>query len=243
MWDEIIEFLDKIGPLFYVIIPGIWGIYFKIKEKLKEKERDILKEKKAKALAKYKVWEHEESQKIIKRIKDLCNYYKDKGHMDAVHYLQLENGTVATSKLCNMFMSCLAEDSRYGTIPKMISKLQRVPYSKLAYWVEAIRTCKENDEEAVIISDVNKSECNIAEMVVESGVKSIISAPIYDPNELLLGMCVFYYGSTNLNNQPNDAAIDLIRKFRASIESVFTEYHMNRGKKREELGLKEEDIC
>lgn len=130
MIDKLLEFLDKLGPLLYIVVPAIAGIWYNLKTKVREKESEVRETGKRKALRLYDIWEHEESKVVISKIKDLCNFYKDKGHADLVQYLQLENGTAATSKIQNMFLTCLAEDDRYGSIPKIIKKLQRMPYSE-----------------------------------------------------------------------------------------------------------------
>ena len=131
MLDKIMAILDQIGPLLYVVVPAAFGIYFNLKDKVRAKEKEVKETNKAKAKQAYKVWEHEESQAVIRKIKELCNVYKDKSNAGLAQYIQLENGTMATSKICNMFVSCLAEDDRYGKIPKLSSKLQRLPYSKV----------------------------------------------------------------------------------------------------------------
>lgn len=237
MWDDLSNFLDKISPLLYIIIPTIVGISFNLKLKIQDKKQDIIKKNKDKALEVYNAWEHEESRKIISKIKDLCNFYKDKGHMDLVHYLQLENGTVATSKLCNMFLTCLAEDGRFGTIPKILTKLQRVPYSRVSDWIEDILKTHEHGEDYFIIHDMDNTDYALLDLFKENNIHSSIAVPIYDPNNLLIGFCVFYYTNSNLNNQTDESAATLIRYFQSSIESIFLSYHLDRKSKKRELGL------
>ena len=118
--DEFLKILDKIEPLILVVIPTLFGIWMKTANKIKEKNESFKRGEQKKALEKYNMWEHEESRRVIAKIKELCRVYKDRSKADEVMYLQLENGTVATSKLCNMFITCLAEDDRYSVIPKKL---------------------------------------------------------------------------------------------------------------------------
>lgn len=239
MLDKILEIIDKIGPLFYIIIPAIFTVYYNIRSKVYDKEQELIKKNKEKAREKYSVWEHEESRNIIKRIQDLCDFYKDKGHMDLVHFLQLENGTVATSKLCNMFISCLAEDSRFGTMPKLISKLQRIPYSRLSGWVTQIQDNQLNNLDYYLSEDSHEKGSYLKDVIENDCIGSSISAPVYDPNGLLIGAVVFYYKNPKLNNQKEKDAISLIKQFQNSVESIFLNYNLDRKKKKEEFGLDE----
>lgn len=236
--DKLSEILDKIAPLLYVIVPTIFGIYLNLKDKVKA-ERDKKRAfdiEKAKEL--YNIWEHEESQRVIKKIKDLCDFYKDKGHMDRVQYIQLENGTIATSSLCNMFISCLAEDNRYGALPHFISKLQRVPYSRVSCLIDKVRKLDlQAFNTALCIPNSDDEQCNLREVLETDVIKSSVTVPIYNPNEILLGACIFYYSKPNYNCQDVNDEITLINRFRSSIQSIFLEYYNARREKKEELGL------
>lgn len=237
--DDLIELLDKIGPLFYVVVPTVFGIYLNVRDKIRDKEHEVNTFKLEKAREKYNEWEHEESQRVIRKIKDLCDYYKDKGHMDLVQYIQLENGTVATSKLCNMFVSVLAEDSRSGPLQKLISKMQRIPYSRVACWFDQIKAVDKHvrPAEAFTVADTNKVHCTIAEVTGTDDVKSTVLIPVYDPNEIFLGACAFYYEGINFNNMDRGEQVQLIFKFKTSVETIFFDYHMARLGKKKELKL------
>lgn len=236
--ETILAILEKLEPLLLVVVPTVFGIYLSLRDKIKEKRSAIKVANTEKSKALYEVWEHEESQRIIRKIKDLCDFYKDKGYMDRVQYLQLENGTVATSKLCNMFVSCLAEDGRYGRLSHFISKLQRVPYSRLACWIDKIRDLDcQSFNNAICVPNSDEEECNIRAVLDTDTVKSSIVAPIYDPNEILLGVCVFYYANKEYNNQDINDEIVMINRFRSSIQSIFLEYYLARKHKKEELKL------
>ena len=236
MLDKIMAILDQIGPLLYVVVPAAFGIYFNLKDKVRAKEKEVKETNKAKAKQAYKVWEHEESQNVIRKIKELCNVYKDKSNAGLAQYIQLENGTMATSKICNMFVSCLAEDDRYGKIPKLSSRLQRIPYSKVTGWINKIVESKGSAIDYVMTPDASKADYTLAEIVDAPEIKSCIVAPVYDPNEILLGMCVFYYPETDFSGH-QDSEIQMINKFRTGVESVLLEYHINRKNKKLSLGL------
>ena len=217
--DQILEVLDRFGELLYVIVPFAFGIYLNLRDKMKSKESEVKKANKTKARQAYKVWEHEESQNIIRKVKNLCNLYKDKSNAGLVQYLQLENGTMATSKICNMFVSCLAEDDRNGRIRKLISKIQRIPYSKVTGWINKIIETKGSSVDYVLTPNVHEADYSLSEIVDASDVKSCIVAPVYSSNEVLLGMCIFYYPEFNFCGH-EESEISLINKFRSSVEGI-----------------------
>ena len=228
--DEFLKILDKIEPLILVVIPTLFGIWMKTANKIKEKNESFKRGEQKKALEKYNMWEHEESRRLIAKIKELCRVYKDRSKADEVMYLQLENGTVATSKLCNMFITCLAEDDRYSVIPKKIRRLQRVPYSQLSEWVEDVTTHE------CVIPDVQESHFNIEEQFFED-VGSHLSETIHDKDGYLIGMVVFNYSSKNFNDGDKEKQIEFLRQFQASIESIFISYHVSRVDMKKHLHL------
>lgn len=236
MFDKILEVIDKLDSLALVIIPaiyvGIYNVYLKIKEKKKEVDAKNTKRNEDK----YNIWEHEESRDVIHSIKTLCNVYKDKSHADLVQYLQLENGTIATSRIQNMFVSCLAEDDRYGSIPKLITKLQRMPYSETVEWLSKLLDIKSTGKPILEVPDV--SAVNYSRTYVDNinFVGSVLVSPVYDPEELLIGICIFYYHDKDFNNQLKSER-DFLEKFVIAIESVILNYHIHREDKKKELGL------
>lgn len=240
MWDKLIEFIDKIEPLLLIIIPTCFGIYLKVKSKIAEKEKQINNEIFVKNKEKFSDWEHNESIKVINRIKNLCNYFKDIGHMDLVNYVQFENGTLATSKLCNMFLSCLAEDSRFSTIPKMIPNFQRIPYSRMSSWINNITYETENTSNFLIVSDKNKKfneDCLDDIIINNEKIKSFVSCPVRDPKGILIGICSFYYAETDFAGRTDEQCRELMSKFVSSVESVLIEYNIMRDNKKAELHL------
>lgn len=233
--DKFLEILDKIEPLILVVIPTLFGIWIKTANKIKEKNDTYKRSVRKKALEKYDMWEHEESRRVIAKIKELCRVYKDRSKADEVMYLQLENGTVATSRLCNMFITCLAEDDRYSVIPKKIRKLQRVSYSQLSEWVEEVTTHE------CIIPDIQAEELHVEEPFFED-VGSHLSETVHDKDGYLIGMVVFNYFSRYFNEADEENQIDFLRQFQASIESVFISYHVARMDMKKQLHLDENEI-
>ena len=238
-WDQLMAFLKQLEPLLYIVIPFIVGVYIKLSSKVKEQKETVLKANTAKNRQTYIDWEHQESLKIITRIRDLCNFYKDRGHMDLVNYIQLENGTLATSKICNMFLSCLAEDTRFGDVPKMISRIQRIPYSRLSCWVDKIM---DDPNGTYLESDTNDvDDCCFRDIMGTDGVRSIVSCAIHDPNGAFIGVCSFFYGGPEWDGRTEIECRDLMVKFVSAVEGLFLDYHISRRKRRKELNLSEGD--
>ena len=237
--DSLCELLDQIAPILYILIPAAAGIYYKVKTKVKKKEKEVSEAQQARAKELYDLWEHEESAQVISKIKNFCNLYKDKGNVDLVQYLQLENGTMAISKLQNMFLTCLAEDDRFGKVPKLIGKMQRMPYSECSTWLDSLTKCISEGNTTLGTPDLSKAEYNKATIEGLGGkIGSVKIAPVFDPNEILLGICVFYYHEKNYNNNKPESEREQILRFKDSVENVLFVYHQSRANKKKELGVK-----
>lgn len=238
MWDKAMEFLDQLAPLVYVVVPAIAAIWWNLKNKLSQKEKEVKKANTEKARETYNIWEHEESKAVITKIKNACNLHKDKGTADLVQYLQLENGTMATSKIQNMFLTCLAEDDRFGQIPKLITHMQRMPYSECSLWLDTLSNSISSGSVTLDTPDLSTAEYSKMRLEGADGkIGSVLIAPIFDPNEILLGICVFYYHEKNFNGQKLDAEKDLILHFKSYIENTLFNYHLSRRNKKIQLGL------
>lgn len=241
MLENIMAILDKLEPLILVILPAIFGIWLKTTTKIKEKSDTFKKVQNKKALEKYNMWEHEESRRVILKIKELCRVYKDRSKADEVMYLQLENGTIATSKLCNMFLTCLAEDDRYSEIPKKIRHLQRIPYSQVAEWIDKVT------QHDLLIPAVDSATFNIDEVFLKN-VKSHMSRTVYDKDGYLIGMVIFNYAKEHYNTSSEEpdpdyeqTQLNLLRQFQASVETVFVTYHVARIDMKRELGINDDE--
>ena len=239
MWEDIHKFITEIEPLLLVIVPACFVTYMKIRDKLKEKKKELKEENDAKNKEKFLEWEHTESMLTIDKIKTVCNYYRDIGHMDLVSYIQFENGTAATSKLCNMFLSCLAEDSRFGNIPKMLPSVQRIPYGRLSTWINNVLSSP--DEIYKVNSRSEFTEDYSSFIAGSEEVKSFISGSVRDANGVLIGICTFFFSTENCcgdNYEAIERCMTTFKSFVTSVETIFLSYNTARNKKKKELNLK-----
>lgn len=234
--ENIDKFIEDFKWIISILLPAIVALFYEIKGKWTKAKGDRIKANRDKALEIYDKWEHEESKEVISKIKNLCNHYKDRGQADLVQYLQLENGTMATSKIQNMFMTCLAEDDRDGSIPKMIKLLQRMPYSETTCWINKLTEVTSEGEFILKTPDLSKADYNRTRIEGIKGIGSVIVAPVFDPGNILLGICVFFYHQTDYNGHENDEILSM-QRFRAATESVILMYHTSRKDKKRELGL------
>lgn len=239
MVDKLLELVKGLESIFIVLVPAIYYACFRIYSKVKETKTKEKALNKRKAFEEYDNWEHEESKRIIHEIKNYCNYFKDKGHADLVQYLQLENGTMATSKIQNMFLTCLAEDDRSGSIQKFIKKIQRLPYSEAVCWLGDFVQTSSMDDVFICSPDLEKEERNKTAVEDIVGIGSVIIAPVYTSAEILLGICVFYYHEKNYNGRYKTEH-KYMTDFRASVTSLIANYHQIRDSKRDKLDLEEE---
>lgn len=243
---EFLKVIQDWAPIIYTLATIGIGAFIKLHDIAKKKREEINAENEAKNKENYQIWKHEASTKVITRIKDLCNFYKDKGHMDSVSYVQLENGTVAASKLCNMFVTCLAEDDRFSNLPKYMDKFQRIPYSKVSFWADSIAALQLDPTKQNIImtpnSDALDENASIRNIINFNDIKSSIVAPVYDPNGTLIGAGIFLYGKVDFNGMvPNEQRV-LMNQFKASLESVFLEYYIARIDKQKEFKITGGDL-
>lgn len=235
-WDDVKEILNMAEPILLIIVPTCFGIWLKLRDKMEKEKIRLAAQDREKNQAVLKNWEHEESINVIKNIKMLCNLYRDIGHMDSVSYIQLENGTVATSKLSNMFITCLAEDSRGSIMPKLLPSIQRVSYSRVTEFVDDARF-------NVIIKDGLKSDDEhnygkLSDIIPNYKlVDGYAISPVKDSQGYLIGFCLFLYTDSISFNADRDNRKDLIIKFAAGIETILLEYNSSRKNKKKELNL------
>ncbi len=240
--QEVTEFLKDFQAVIYPFIISCYIIGSKVYRDLKNKRLQLDKEYQEKQFQKnkekFEEWEHAESLDIIVRIKSTCNLFKDKSIADRVCYHQLENGTIATSKICNMFISCLAEDDRYGKLPKEIARLQRIPYSRISSWLEVFHF------KDIYCTYANPQESGLQEInaLYHVNVESHMSLPVYDYSHTLVGMCVFEYALPNYNNSDMDIQLQLLHDFRTAIESTLITYHDMREAKKQELFTQSQEV-
>ena len=244
--SEFIKLIQDWAPVIYTLATVGIGAFIKLHDAGVKKRKEIDAENEAKNKESYQLWKHEESTRVITRIKDLCNFYKDKGHMDSVSYVQLENGTVAASKLCNMFVTCLAEDDRFSNLPKYMDQFQRIPYSKVSFWADSIAALSfDNTKQNIIMtpnSDALEQNASIRKIIAFDGIKSSIVAPVYDPNGTLIGAGIFLYHKLDFNGMSPEEQRILMNQFRTSLESIFLEFYLARIDKMKEFKITGGDL-
>lgn len=235
--DNITKTINLICVTIVALLPIILPAWNKIKKKKSEVDDKIKSEDTEKRIISYDRWEHDESTRVISRVKNECNAFKDKSGADLVSYFQIENGTTAISKLQNMFLTCLAEDDRYGNVPKAMMKQQRIPYSQVASWIDLVR------DHVVGVADKTQIKSDtIRDMVVEKKVGSSLSEQVLDAQGYFFGIVLFEYAKENYNKSHIDGEKQSLHDFRTSIESIFRNYHLQREEKLKEFNLTLTDI-
>ena len=231
-FDDTLKFLRVVEPIAIYIIAIVVFLCFKLNKiyensKTKIKEAIVRKNKEV-----FNNWLHNESRYTILKIKELCNVYFDKSHADNVLYIQFENGTTATNKLSNMYITCIAEDNRYGEITKKCANVQRIPYNDVASWIE-----DNNSQMFVCISNIDETCKVLKRQLLFSDVNSTLSISIHDLENNFIGIAIFNYKDANLNGGNEEEEVRIITKFKNSIETVFFSYHILIQDKKKELEI------
>lgn len=239
VFEQITKFLEQFQLIIYPLLISGFAVGYKVYKGIKDKHSELVQADKKKIETqnreKFNEWEHNASLEVIVRIKHLCNLYKDRSGADRVSYVQLENGTLAISRLCNMFISCLAEDSRFGNLPKDIRKLQRISYSHLSEWIEAMRTVDTSNrilalrKDSEILGSINA--------IYTKPIGSQISIIVNDYNSVFVGCCLFEYANDNYNSIDIASESILLNDFRVAVETTLYNYFVLREKKKEELDI------
>jgi hypothetical protein len=232
-FSDINEFLTKIEPILLVVIPALLGVWYKITSVLRKRSELLRRQELIKAKSTFDRWAHHESRFVVLKMAELCNMYRDRGEADQVLFLQFENGTTSTSQLYTMYLSCLAEDNRYGTIPNKCASLQRIPYANLVDWVEE---CTEA-EDCIALPHVFEDRPLWAQNPLFLEVGSNLSQAVYDREGYIIGLVVFNYASRQFNGTDREKEIDLIHHFKTAVETVFLSYQLVRHRKMVDLGL------
>lgn len=234
MWDKIADFIRAIEPLILIIVPLLFSVWIKLKSKLLEEKVKTEQKINGKSKEQFNDWRHSESIRIINKLKEVCNYHCDISKVHA-SYLQLENGTLATSKLCNMFFSCIAEDSRYSKLNKLTNTIQRKPFTMLADWFNTTY----NSEHSVVYLT---SKEQIGDTLYDLGIRCMVTSLVRDPKGLVIGVCNFIFDEEKTITELDEDFEQQMLKFASSIETIFLTYDINTKAKRKELHLPEEDV-
>lgn len=233
MWDKITEFIKLIEPLILVIIPLLFGIWIKLKTKIEKEKVKIHTQISSKAKEELSDWRHSESIKVINKLKEVCNYHCDLSHVHA-SYIQLENGTLATSKLCNMFFSCVAEDNRYSDLKRQTDIIQRIPFIRLSNWFNKVY-----ESEYQVVYLVNSKD--IDSLLYDNiGVKCMVSSLVRDTKGLVIGVCNFVYSAEQNKDELDEVNAQMI-KFVSSVETIFLDFNLSLKQKKEKLGIINEE--
>lgn len=231
--NQIIDLLRAVEPLVVTAIPIVFGIWLKTKTKILEKKLEYSQEIAKKKEGELTKWRHDESLKIASKLKEVCNYYCDTCHVHTA-YIQFENGTLATSKLSNMFFSCAAEDNRYSTMPKLVQLLQRVPYVQMQDWYEHISNSEYN---IVYIYDKQYIDELFYNQV---GVRSMLAGLVKNSSGTIVGVGIFIFDEVKTKEELNTYNTSM-EKFISSLETIFLSYGINVKNKRKELNMLEDD--
>lgn len=240
--EQITEIFEKFQLVIWPCILLIYAFIAKIIKEIKHKNAEINKKTSDKIrirnIANFNHWEHVQSADTISRIKEQCNFTKDRSMADRVQYFQLENGTIAVSKLCNMFITCLTEDSRYGRLTKEIENLQRIPYSRLSTWIEAVKEqIMDPRENAIAMNCINDEALKELNSLFSQPIRSSISAPVFDHNHVFVGVCCLNYAGFDFNESDLESEMEILDQFKFTIESILVHYQKLRVDKLTELGL------
>lgn len=230
MWEKIADFIRLIEPIILIIIPLLFGIWIKLKTKMMEEKTKIETKINNKTKEEFDAYRHEESIKVINKLKEVCNYHCDIGKVHT-SFVQLENGTIATSKICNMFFSCVAEDNRYSKIRKLIDCLQRVPFTRLSNWFNSV--C---DSEYQTVFLMSKEQ--IGDLYYDMiGIRCMVSGLVRDSKGYIIGVCNFMFDEDKDVEELKDKYEAQMLKFVSSIETVFLDYNINLDEKKKELNM------
>jgi hypothetical protein len=232
--DQLILFLKKIEPLLIVAV----GVWIKIQFTIRKKKDELSRKAIAQAKTTYKRWAHQESKSVVLKITELCNLYKDRSKAYEVLFLQFENGTVATNNLYNMCISALAEDNRYGPIPKKCANLQKIPYCDLVDWAELLTS---GEESRLAVSDIPIVRPEWGSKYLFHNVKSHLAHTVHDKDGYPIGIAVFSYHSIRFNGLEEHGQINIIEKFKTAIETVFLGYHISSRDKKLQLQIPEDE--
>lgn len=233
-WDKIINFIKLIEPLILVLIPLVFSICLKLKTKLILEKGNTIKLLNTKAKQELLDWRHTESINVVNKLKNVCNYHTDIGKVHS-SYIQLENGTIATSKICNMFFSCISEDNRYSNIRKSIDIIQRVPFTRMSNWFNKVY----NSEYSIVY--LTKKEDIDDIFYDEIGIKCLMSSLVKDSNGLVIGVCNFIFDVPQDNEMLEKYQAQMI-KFVSGVQTVFLNFNLELQRKIKELKLEEDEI-
>jgi len=239
--ERLLNFLEQFQLVIYPSLIGLYVVGYNLYKKFREKHNELVAKDKAKEIKnkqdKYTAWEHAASLEIIVRIKNMCNLYRDKSSADRVSYVQIENVSNQSSNMGNIFISCLAEDDRYGKLPKDIRRLQRIAYSHLAEWVDKLKVIHEEGNDDVLEITSNDDLLRIVNFIYTIPIGSQLAVSVYDNHHIFIGVCIFEYAKADFNNAESSEERRHLKDFKAAVEAVLYNYHMMREDQRAQYSI------
>lgn len=235
------EFMEKYQTIIYPSAIALFAFGYKLyrgtRLKYEELRREDSEKQKRSNCQKFSTWEHTESLAVLSDIHKKCNLYKDKSKADRVAYIQLENGTVASSKLCNMFISFSCEDSRYSDLPKELLNLRRIPYSRLSAWAEELFKVANENGKALILKKESEAFETINSLY-KSRIGTQFVSPVFDYDNNFIGAVVLDF-IEEIPKEKMDFYLSALLDFRSAVYNRIMSFHDDRKERMEEFKIKE----
>ena len=238
--QQVREILQVLSDVVLVLIPVIGAISYKIWKKWQDRWRDLKKQDREKAQQELLHFSHAKSILSMKNLEEICNIYVDRSHADRIIYLQLENGTIADSKLQNMFITCMAESDIYSELPGRMNKIQRLPLQSIVSYIERVNyygMVETLSEDISVDIDIK-----VKELLFPQNISAWRMKVIHNRSGYIIGYVVFEYlfdscvnGKLEFEDDENPSS--LIDQCQAAIEAELLRYNNQIEFKRNELGL------
>lgn len=237
-----------------VVTPIIAAAYYKLNKKWKSSMQEARLKDREKSLDILKNYTYSESMRCLSDIKYVVNMYRDKSQADRVCYYSLEDGTVAESKLHNMYITMSTESDRFSQIPRYIQNVQRLPVPQVLGILSEFNNRSEGIDSIKAFEVPSDEKDHLVHKSTQSWkVRNVCNADGY-----IIGYIMFLYkeltyedyvimvSSNEIDSNkviaiPNQDS-HLISECRAVIESKFIAYTKSVKEKRVELGLDEMSI-
>lgn len=239
--QQIQKVLQTLGDIILVLLPFVATICYRIWKKWKSEWSNLKKEDNEKAHQELIHFSHEKSMLSMSNLVEICNLYVDRSHADRILYLQLENGTMADSKLQNMFITCIAESDRYSILPKRMNKIQRLPLQSIVSYTEKIN---QSGMLEMLASDVvSNTDLQAKNLLFPQSISAWRIKVIHNRSGYIIGYVVFEYlfddscKNGNAEFEQDESHSSLIDQCQAAIEAELIRYNNQIEFKRRELGL------
>lgn len=237
--DNIRQFLELLGEAILVLVPIAAVIYYKVVKAWKEKKASLKLKDREVAEQELLNYSHTESMTSMENLRGICNLFFDRTHADRVAYYQLENGTMADSKLQNMFISCMAESDRYSTLPARVSHVQRCPVQSVVSHIEAVNKAA-FIEYVKDFDGYNHLDPRVKDILYARDASAIRIVTVHNTAGYITGYVIFEYLFDELGIdgfKADECPNSLIRECAAAVESELLRYTTLVATKKSELGL------